>query len=375
MKNIILNEAIMKVFNEYKSQEEFTDYSNSKIDIELNKEVSENDFLKILLVDFDDFYKDTSEKFILLNEFLKQRELDSALYKMISNDSISKENIDILSKVLILENELTENYQEIIEDEQQGIINGLQSSDLMLVLEKLNMEEIIENSLKDLKLKIFNNMDNIDSLEKLNLSKGYFEKNDIKIDGLLDTMKNKIVNKAISSNSLNELVEVIDNSEIKMKDILINILPLDKQEYKSLLLDLSLLNSSKQNNLIEKCLDDFEEIKSTLENEFDIEKLKSFEKTINNMNFTFQLLNNSNDSRYVDKKFNNLSKIQKNEIKDIIELYRNSLENEIDNSIGDDNSTLDNYDTFIEKLDRVEQLSSNISKAEKAEKNKEIEIV
>ncbi len=371
MKNIILNEAIMKVFDEYRSQEEFTDYSNSKIDMELNKEISENDFLKILLVDFDDFYKDTSEKFILLNEFLKQRELDSALYKMISSDSISKENIDILSKVLILENELTENYQEIIEDEQQGIINGLQSSDLMLVLEKLNMEEIIENSLKDLKLKIFNNMDNIDSLEKLNLSKGYFEKNDIKIDGLLDTMKNKIVNKAISSNSLNELVEVIDNSEIKMKDILINILPLEKQEYKSLLLDLNLLNSSTQNNLIEKCLDDFEEIKSTLENEFDIEKLKSFEKTINNINSTFQLLNNSNDSKYVDKKFNNLSKVQKNEIKDIIELYRNSLENEIDNSIDDDNSTRDKYDTFIEKLDRIEQLSSNISKAEK---NKELEI-
>lgn len=355
----------------YRENEIFTGIDGNELKFKLGEDVNVVDFIKFVLVDFNDFYKETIEKFILLTSISEQSDLHKAIYKTISTDALNflrPKELNLLKEYSVLEEDLI--------NESTGIIEEDNTKKEMIenILSLLNTSLIIDYSLKDIKYKILNTENLEQTLLSINNVNDYLNENDELITDIHDYingLKDNIIQKEIKNNNITNFININERiNTINLNQIVMNML--NQEDVVNTILDLGALDKK---GFINNLLDSVDEVKSLYEDKYDENKMNNFEKALNNFNKIEKLLEHSNEIKYIENKMNNFTKKNKKELVEIIELYENRVQSNIDNSIDekyieDENIIIFNdksYNENCQKLSNIHKLTTNILKIKNIE--------
>lgn len=368
---IIITNEMDNILKMYRENEIFTGIDGNELKFKLGEDVNVVDFIKFVLVDFNDFYKETIEKFILLTSISEQSDLHKAIYKTISTDALNflrPKELNLLKEYSVLEEDLI--------NESTGIIEEDNTKKEMIenILSLLNTSLIIDYSLKDIKYKILNTENLEQTLLSINNVNDYLNENDELITDIHDYingLKDNILQKEIKNNNITNFININERiNTIDLNQIVMNML--NQEDVVNTILDLGALDKK---GFINNLLDSVDEVKSLYEDKYDENKMNNFEKALNNFNKIEKLLEHSNEIKYIENKMNNFTKKNKKELVEIIELYENRVQSNIDNSIDekdieDENIIIFNdksYNENCQKLSNIHKLTTNILKIKNIE--------
>lgn len=368
---IIITNEMDNILKMYRENEIFTGIDGNELKFKLGEDVNVVDFIKFVLVDFNDFYKETIEKFILLTSISEQSDLHKAIYKTISTDALNflrPKELNLLKEYSVLEEDLI--------NESTGIIEEDNTKKEMIenILSLLNTSLIIDYSLKDIKYKILNTENLEQTLLSINNVNDYLNENDELITDIHDYingLKDNIIQKEIKNNNITNFININERiNTINLNQIVMNML--NQEDVVNTILDLGALDKK---GFINNLLDSVDEVKSLYEDKYDENKMNNFEKALNNFNKIEKLLEHSNEIKYIENKMNNFTKKNKKELVEIIELYENRVQSNIDNSIDekyieDENIIIFNdksYNENCQKLSNIHKLTTNILKIKNIE--------